>query len=291
MSLQISRKSWWETDRYDRDWLIPPRLLEPEAADFWGPKGPALVRAYPDGSTQQGWGLTGKEGSEGFMPRYLRGEFLPRRTEYGYEHGKHAAALVMRSARLMCVDIDGKNGGLEHARSLGALPHTLAETSKSGNGYHLYYATDEEWDEKEGFGLIPDHIGIVQGVDIRGVGCVYHQPTQRWNNHMPAPLPEWLRDRLLLKKQQRQSAAVNIHKKLTTLDETEILIMHSELIDELAKPVPAGRRNNTLFAIGSKLKLAEVPDWEEKVRDRAEELGLDINEAEKLINNISNYGG
>lgn len=285
MTLQIPTQNWWETDRYTVDKLLPVQF---EEAELWGPKGPALVRAYEDGSTQRGWGLTSKEG-DGFMPRYLRGEFAARRTEYGYDAGKNAAAFVLRSGRLVCVDIDGKNGGLEHAGSLGALPRTLAETSKSGTGYHLYYRTTEEWDEALGFELIPDQIGIVQGVDIRGTGCVYHYPTQRWNDSEVAPIPAWLQDRLLLKKQHRANAVAAI-SKIKTLDETEILLMHAELLDELKKPIPAGRRNNTLFAIGSQLKLAEVPDWQAALEQRAHDLGLDNGEVSKLVENIEKYG-
>ena len=91
----------------------------------------------------------GKDGADGFMPRYLRGVFNSRRVVYGYERGKWAYAFVMRSMRLVCVDIDGKNGGLEHAKKLGLLPPTLAETSKSGDGYHLFYLVDEEWDDEK----------------------------------------------------------------------------------------------------------------------------------------------
>lgn len=285
-SLQIPKKSWWETDEYTLDSLLPAELTR-----FAGPKDTALVRAYADGSTQVGWGLTGKNGDPGFMGNYMKGAFLPRRTEYGYDQGKHAAALVMRSLQLVCVDIDGKNGGLDHVTELGALPHTLAETSKSGNGYHLFYATSEPWDPAEGFGLIPDHIGIVTGVDIRGVGCVYHHSTQRWNARPVVQLPPHLMGRLLAKKVQRQQAAVQIQKTLTTTDETEILMLQQEMVDELAKPIPAGKRNITLFAIGSKMKLAEVPNWDERILARADDLGLPADEAEKLVSNIENYGG
>lgn len=290
MTLLIPTKNWWETETYDVDAILPPQLTLPE---YWGPKGPSLVRAYNNGSTQEGWGL-GQRNKETqvfepeFMPRYMRGEFLARRTEYGFNRGKHGAAIVTRGFRGMCVDIDGKNGGLEHAGSLGALPRTAAETSKSGNGYHLFFLTEEEWDLDEGFSLIPDQIGIVQGVDIRGVGCVYHYPQQRWNGVAPVMMPDYLRDQLLEKKQQRATRAATI-ASIATLDETEIIIMHDALLADLAKPIPAGKRNNTLFAIGQQLKNAAVPEWDDKVRTRAEELGLDVDEIEKLVSNIETY--
>jgi hypothetical protein len=287
LGLNISKTNWWETDTYTVDALLAPQALNDDS--LWGPQGPALVRAYEGGSTQAGWGLTPPQGSdEGFMARYLRGEFLPRRTEYGYDKGSHAAALVMRSTRLVCVDIDGKNGGLEHAGSLGALPLTLAETSKSGNGYHLFYAVPEQWTEDEGFGLLVDAIGIVTGVDIRAVGCVYHYPTQRWNEREVAEIPDWFLDKLLERKQRRAAFTAQV-MKLDTLDETEILIMHAELLDELAKPIPQGKRNTTLFAIGHKLKAAGVPGWEGHLTARADDLGLSSDESDRIVQNIGRY--
>ena len=74
------------------------------------------------------------------------------------------------------------------------------------------------------------------------------------------------------------------------LDPEEIAIMHDQLLDELKKPIPAGRRNQSLFAIGHKLKEAEVPDWESLILDRASQIGLDDDESEKLVANISRYG-
>jgi hypothetical protein len=287
MALNISKKNWWETDAYTVEALLPPEVLNNDS--LWGPKGPALVRAYEGGSTQSGWGLTPpKDSEEGFMARYDRGEFLPRRTEYGYDKGTHAAAIVMRSSRLVCVDIDGKNGGLEHAGSLGALPLTLAETSKSGNGYHLYYAVPEQWTEDEGFGLLADAIGIVTGVDIRAVGCVYHFPSQRWNTREIAEIPDWFLDKLRERKARRAVFSAQV-MKLDTLDETEILIMHAELLDELAKPIPAGKRNTSLFAIGHKLKAAQVPGWEGHLTARADDLGLSQDETDRIVRNIGRY--
>ena len=286
MALNISTQSWWETDDYTVQDLIPPQFKDPA---LHGPEGLALVRAFKSGVTQQGWGLTGPEGSEGFMHRYMHKEFLSRRTEHGYLKERHGAAYVMRASRLMCVDIDGKNGGLEHISMLGALPFTLAEISKSGNGYHLFYSTDDVWDAELGFDQIPDQIGIVQGVDIRGVGCVYHWPTQAWNTREVAPLPDWLRDKLIAKKQERAARKVALNK-INTLDETEKLVMHAELLDELKKTIPAGRRNTTLFAIGGQLKAAEVDDWQKHLSQKAYDVGLDSREVEKLISNIENYG-
>ena len=131
----------------------------------------------------------------------------------------------------------------------------------------------------------------MQGVDIRAVGCVYHYPTQRWNNRPIVPAPEWLLTRLLEKKQQRAASSNQIKNVLATYDLTEILMMQNNLLDELKKPIPAGRRNTTLFAIGSQLKLAEVPNWQDAIRERGEELKLADTEINRLVTNIENYGG
>ena len=278
---------WWRTDTYDGDKPLPQAF-----DDLAGPKGVALVKAWADGRTDQGWGLIGPKDQpeNGFAKRYPRGEFNARRILYGFEKGKWNFAIVMRSVQLVCIDIDGKNGGLEHAKKLGLLPPTLAETSKSGDGYHLFYSVEEEWSDTKGFGLLADRIGIEQGVDVRATGCVYHYPSQRWNDRAPAPLPKYLKDMLLHREQKITAETQRIQTVLSNEDPVEVLIMHDELLTDLAKPIQQGKRNNTLFAIGSKLCQAQVPEWEEKVSDRATQVGLDSDEIDKLIANITRYG-
>ena len=285
MPLKIPQKNWWETDTYDRQVLLPDEFGD---ARLWGPQGPALVKAWENGSTQTGWGLNPPQGSEeGFMPRYMRNEFNSRRIMPGYEKVRHTAAFVMRSARLIVIDIDGKNGGLQSINQLGSLPYTLSETSKSGTGYHLWYMTDEEWDENLGFAEVGDAIGIVPGVDIRNVGCVYHWQTQRWNSRSITPVPANIWNRLREKKVKQEQAAAAISSVITTGDETEILIMQDALIDDLAKPIPAGQRNTTLFAIGNKMRQAGIPDWKDRIELRAVKVGLDLEEAERITANIA----
>lgn len=276
---------WWRTDAYDQDIAVPAHFHQ-----LTGPKGLALVKAWPSGVTDKGWGLQGPNGEDGFMPRYERGEFNDRRVLFGYNKGRWAFAFVMRSVRLVCIDIDGKNGGLEHAKRLGMMPPTLAETSKSGDGYHLFYVVDEEWSETKGYGLLNDRIGIEQGVDIRATGCVYHHPQQRWNRRNPAPLPKHLKDLLLHREQKITAETERITKVLETADEMEVLMMHDEMLSDLAKPIPTGKRNQTLFAIGTKMCQAQVPDWDERLKDRATQVGLDTAEADKLVANIRRYG-
>lgn len=278
---------WWRTDTYDQDQSLPQEFY-----DLAGPKGVALVKAWPDGRTQQGWGLIGprSEPENGFAVRYPRGEFNARRVLYGYDKGKWNFAIIMRSVQLVCIDIDGKNGGLEHAKRLGMMPPTLAETSKSGDGYHLFYSVDEPWTDDKGFGELSDRIGVEQGVDVRATGCVYHYPQQRWNDRAPALLPEHLKKLLLHREQKITAETQRIEKVLDNDDPMEVLMMHDELVSDLAKPIPTGKRNNTLFAIGSKLSQAQVPDWEVKLRDRAHEVGLGQDETDKLVTNIQRYG-
>jgi hypothetical protein len=170
------------------------------------------------------------------------------------------------------------------------LPPTLAETSKSGDGYHLFYLVDEEWDDKLGFATLGDRIGIEQGVDFRSTGCVYHHKNQRWNRREPVLLPQHIFD--LVKNREQKIAASNarITSVLENEDPMEVLMLHDEIISDLAKDIPDGKRNNTLFAIGASMVAAEIGDWEVRISDRATELGLDTVETSKLLANIQRYG-
>jgi hypothetical protein len=292
---QMSSQPWWRTDQYVLDMPVPPSF---EASA--GPKGVALVKAWPSGKTDPGWGLRPTPGSnEGFMPRYLRGDFNARRVLYGYERAKWAFAFIMRSMLLVCLDIDGKNGGLEHAKRLGMLPATLAETSKSGDGYHLFYLTEDSWSPEVkntngvptagGFGVLGDRIGIEQGVDFRGTGCVYHHSSQRWNQRQPVLLPEHLRDLIMAKAQKSEANSARIQAVLAEGDPMETLMMQDELVTKLARPIQEGMRNQTLYAIGSEMCAAQVQNWQDKIRVRAEDLGLEDDEIEKLVGNIERY--
>ena len=284
LELKIPDLPWWRTDPYTVNAALTPGILE-----HAGPNGVALVRAYEDGRTDPGWGLTSPKGLA-FMPKYERklfhsGAILKMHNTYGQPF-----ALVMRSVRLVCIDIDGKNGGLEHALRLGNLPPTLAETSRSGNGYHLFYSTSESWDENYGFAPFSDRIGVEQGVDIRATGCVFHFQQQRWNDRKIAPLPQYLADLIVKREQQQAASNSRITSILENDDPLETLMMQNELTMELKKPIAPGKRNNTLFAIGAQMFLAKIDDWETQVRDRAAQVGLDHDEIEKLVANISKYG-
>lgn len=274
---------WWSEDEYATDVVIPMDFL-----GHTGPKGIALVREHPNGKTDPGWGMRSKPG---FMENYEQNKFDPARLMHGYHLGMHGLAFVMRSLRMVCIDIDGKNGGLEHVGKLGMLPYTLAETSRSGNGYHLFYATSEDrWSSEFGFAEFRDRIGIQQGVDLRATGCVFHHKNQRWNNRELAELPQHLKDLWRQKIQKEDAQITTITSTLATGDQDQIVVMQDSLLDDLNKPIPAGRRNNTLFAVGSQMMIAEIPDWEDKVHARALAVGLDRQEAAKLLANIEKYG-
>ena len=276
---------WWRTDSYEWNLAIPADITA-----FSGPRGVAVVRAYSDGSTDRGWGLKATEKSPGFMPLYMAGKFDPARTLPAYERDVCHFAFVMRSVNLVCIDIDGKNDGFTGVNRLGPLPETMAEVSKSGNGYHLFYSVpDDTWDETVGFAKYADKIGIEQGVDFRATGCVYHTKAQRWNDRDIAALPPYLAQRLATVAQKISAGQDRIATILNTQEGHEILMLHTELIDDLAKPIPAGRRNNTLFAIGSKMKDAQLPGWEDLIEIRAKEVGLDSGESDKLVANIKAY--
>ena len=281
---------WWQRDSYNLNMSHPDEFFELAT----GPRGQATVSVNKNGTTQPGWGLLGKKHDDGtrdngFMPRYMRGEFDHRKTRWQFINKGLPFAFIMRSLPVLAVDIDGKNDGFAGAQALGVLPETLAETSKSGNGYHLFYGMADIWDVDLGFAALDDHIGIAQGVDIRVTGCVFHYETQRWNGRSIAPIPSQLEQLLQQKKQSRMTNQA-ILTNLKEMDDVDKLVAHHTLLADLAQPILAGRRNNTLFAIGSKMKAAAIPDWEDKIRERANQLNLDWEEADKLVSNIAAYG-
>ncbi len=281
-------QSWWTNDAYLDATPIPVGIEQ--AA---GPEGVALVRAWPNGKTDPGWGLRreGDPENTGFMWKYEGNQFLDVPIVHGFNQGRWNFAFVMRSLKLVCIDIDGKNGGDVGVGKLGMLPYTLAETSKSGDGYHLFYATSEdEWDPTLGFAQFADRISLEQGVDIRATGCVFHHPQQRWNERDIVELPIHLKKRLRDHAQKAAAQTAMIVKTIENQDDMEVLLMQDALLDDLKKPIPAGRRNTTLFAIGQQMKAAQVPDWEQHLTLRANQVGLDQDEANKLVANVKKYG-
>lgn len=274
--MKHSKRPWWRDEVYDINKDIP-YVFTANA----GPKGVALVDVYDEGKTTSGWG------SKTFMENYMNLRFRANTRQHNFVHG-FPFAFIMRSVKLVCVDIDYKNGGEEGARSL-VLPPTLAETSKSGNGYHLFYLTEDTWDDNYGFRALPDALGFVTGVDFRAVGCVYHYVQQRWNNRPPEMLPSHISDLLNKKAQLSGERMLYVQQVLASNDDTEVLMLHDQLLKDLAKPIPDGRRNSTLFAIGSQLRETGFNSWQTHIEERGLQIGLDPHEVDKIIRNIEIY--
>lgn len=275
--------TWYEDERSFRS----TEVLPPDLNALSGPRNTALVSVYEEGRTTPGWG------ERLFMQNYLRDKFAapPRiaRAAKGQPY-----AIVMRSIRAIMIDLDrhtddGGADGFEAAAKLD-LPPTLAETSKSGTGRHLFYKVTDFWDDDLGFAAYEDIIGLQPGIDIRGVGCSYRYPTQRWNDRSIAHAPDSLLELIEERRARKLALTTQLAAAAADPDSEEALIMHDTLLQELAKPIPNGKRNSTLFAIGSKMNQAGVPDWQTHLSERANEVGIDTDEAVKIIDNVVKYG-
>ena len=242
----------------------------------------ALVRVYDQGVTQPGWG------AKDFMRNYLNGQFLPGRSTRPYEVSDAPFAIVMRSLPYVCIDIDGKNGGIETARVL-SLPYTLAERSKSGNGYHLFYELPlTEWHPERGYDEISDIIGLLPGIDIKGTGVVYHYSTQRWNDVAVTELPESLFELLARARDIRRVSRVN-RGGANSLSEDELLIVHDEIRERFKAPLRVGSRNQELYKLGAAAHGARLPDWVRLVEAAGEGVELSRDEVHHIIANIHRY--
>lgn len=201
-----------------------------------GPHGPAVVRVFGE-KTQPGWGR------DRFMQNYTRGFFSPSNIPEDKPY-----AIVMRSLRLLCVDIDGKNDGYETASKLD-LPITLAETSKSGNGHHLYYSYPDEWDVLDGYAAQPDRVGMWPGIDIKSVGVVYHHLHQQWNTDYIVELPDstWQQ---LLKRNERDAYLRVTSSQAAEMADEDLKFKRDMLLIELSKPRKDGR-DSSLWRIGA----------------------------------------
>lgn len=278
---------WFETDAFTVETPLPGTLVARA-----GPRGVALVDVYSDGRTTGGWGLESVKHPP-FMQSYLSNVFWARPRIRAFELRGSPFAIVMRSVNVVAVDIDrhltdGGADGFVGALKL-ELPATLAETSRSGDGRHLYYTTDEPWDPQRGYGELDDVIGLAPGVDVRTVGCVYRYEPQRWNHREMAPLPQSLGLAIATRKERRQARTAALAAAASGADEVEIAIMFDQLIQDLNQPIKSGSRNNTLFAIGKQMKDSGMEDWESHVQKRAQEVGLDSSEISKLLGNIEKY--
>lgn len=276
----------------DEDQFIINDPIPTPLVSFQGPNGLALVDVYEHGRTTTGWGLVGKDGGPGFAENYRKHKFWAKPRLVQFENGK-PFAFVMRSMSLVMVDLDrhmadGGEDGFISAATM-ELPPTLAETSRSGSGRHLFYSVEDEWSDDFGFGMYDDALGIEPGIDIRATGCAYHYPSQKWNDLPIAPLPESIEKYLVAKKNKKDAQATVLQHVAVNSDSEEALVVQDALLQELAKPIPVGKRNASLFALGSKMMAAGIPEWMEALADRANEVGLDAEETNKIIANVERY--
>ena len=276
----------------DEDQFIINDPVPTPLVSFQGPNGLARVDVYEHGRTTTGGGLVGKDGGPGFAENYRKHKFWAKPRLVQFENGK-PFAFVMRSMSLVMVDIDrhmadGGEDGFISAATM-ELPPTLAETSRSGCGRHLFYSVEDEWSDDFGFGMYDDALGIEPGIDIRATGCAYHYPSQKWNDLPIAPLPESIEKYLVAKKNKKDAQATVLQHVAVNSDSEEALVVQDALLQELAKPIPVGKRNASLFALGSKMMAAGIPEWEGTLAARAIEVGLDAEETDKIIANVERY--
>lgn len=118
------------------------------------------------------------------------------------------------ASRIIVVDIDKKNGGLETLAKLeakhGKLPAT-ATVITGGGGKHFYFAMPEDVDIRSGTNVLG------AGIDIRANGgCIIAPPSRHKSNKLyrwvkgrtpwqtpPAPIPDWILKRLTKKKKPK----------------------------------------------------------------------------------------
>lgn len=242
---------------------------------YSGPCGTAVVHVYGE-KTQPGWG------AERFMKNYTREFFTTRDVTDPF-------ALVMRSLRLLCVDIDGKNNGYKEAHKL-ELPPTLAETSKSGNGHHLFYSYPDEWDEQQGYAGQPDRIGMWPGIDIKSSGVVYHHEQQRWNSEAIAVIPDSIWDRLQARNARDAHLRVTPSQASEMTDE-DLKFKRDLLLIELSKHRKDGR-DTSLWRIGASLLNLGVDEEYMSEKILAAGLKWDVDRetlVNKIIPNIISY--
>lgn len=248
-----------------------------DLAEHSGPHGVAVVQVFRE-KTQPGWG------HERFMKNYSRSFFDPGKVPEGKPY-----ALVMRSLRLLCVDIDGKNDGYKAAKKL-ELPPTLAETSKSGNGHHLLYSYPDEWDENAGYVDQPDRINMWQGIDIKSVGVVYHHLHQRWNTEAIAVLPESI-GADLRRRRARDEFLTTTPSQASELSDEDLKFKRDMLLIELSRARSTGR-DSSLWRIGASLLNLGVDEayMAEKIRAAGIRWGVPLDVIDgKIIPNIISY--
>lgn len=248
-----------------------------ELEEHSGPNGTAVVNVYGE-KTQPGWGI------QTFAKNYSR-EFF----KSGHIKDGEPFAFVMRSLRLLCVDIDGKNNGYKAAAKLN-LPRTLAETSKSGNGCHLFYQYEDYWNDAEGFATQPDRIGMWPGIDIKSTGVVYHHTHQLWNQELIAPVTDEVQE-MLTRRNARDAVLRVTPKQANEMTDEDLKFKRDMLLIELSKHRTDGR-DTSLWRIGASLLNLGVDEeyMAEKILAAGLKWGVDkATLTTKIIPNILSY--
>jgi hypothetical protein len=244
---------------------------------YAGPNGTAYVKVYGE-KTQPGWG------HERFMKNYTRNFFGHHKID-----PREPFAIVMRSLRLLVIDIDGKNDGYKAAAELD-LPPTLAETSKSGDGHHLFYSYPDEWHPIEGYAGQPDRVGMWPGIDVKSTGVVYHHPQQKHNGLGIAPVSYKVME--MLEKRNARDAQLRVTpEQASEMTDEDLKFKRDILLIELSQPRTDGR-DTSLWRIGASLLNLGVDEtyMAEKILAAGLKWGVpeDIING-KIIPNIINY--
>ncbi|QOC56094.1 DNA primase/polymerase [Microbacterium phage Zhengyi] len=269
---------WFE----DKEQYIVDEPVAPQIMNEYGERLD-LVRLFPSGKTQPGW--NNKE----FMENHDRGAFAPKRALRFFNRYDMPFGLLMRSVPLVGIDIDGKNGGIETSNAL-RLTRSLAETSRSGDGFHIVYSVPfTQWNPKTGYSELPDLLGLIPGVDIKGTGLLFHHSSQKWNNLRIAPLPPTLFDLITNTRDSRQLRRLAREVKAPEMDPDDLVIVHDQLKTSLEGKFPVGGRNQKLFALGAQMRAAAYPHWEKALYERGAQIGLDKEEISSIIKNIDAY--
>ena len=135
-------------------------------------RGLALVEASSTGQDGPAW--LGPEGKDGPRASCTATSAASRPTTAwctGTTAGRGRSRIVMRSMRLVCVDIDGKNGGLRWPRRRRLPPS--------------FYLGGRRMGRQRASGLLSDRIGIEQHGHP---AVVYHHPRRRWRSTGPQHL-------------------------------------------------------------------------------------------------------
>jgi hypothetical protein len=209
-------------------------------------------------------------------------------------------ALLMKSINVLCVDIDGKNGGMDNLHKLGYLPPTLAEISRSGTGYHLYYSLTDA--QNSTFSM--DFAGksaLATGVDIKTQGLVFQAVAtskhQMYNARQLSLIPDSLANLVELNTIKKQKARVffkspqglkELEKKRQAQpkDEWDWSSLGTPCSGYCLSPIPQGMRNDSLYTFGLAKMANGETDWEKHMGHAARKSNIPNDELGVLVGQV-----